>query len=140
MSIYWPIAVVVVSNVFYHICAKSMPGSVSPFASLTITYIIAGIASAGMFFLFTPNGSLLREYRLLNWTSLALGIAIVGLEIGTIYMYKIGWEINTGHMVQSVFLAIALLLTGLLLYKEVITWTKVLGVAICILGVYFINK
>ena len=58
-------------------------------------------------------------------------------EIGLIrYIAEVPLQPNE----PSVFLAIALLLTGLLLYKEVITWTKVLGVAICILGVYFINK
>ncbi len=34
----WPLALVVASNVAYQICAKSVPGGMNPFASLTITY------------------------------------------------------------------------------------------------------
>ena len=32
MNLYWPIALVVVSNIIYHICAKSSPESIDPFA------------------------------------------------------------------------------------------------------------
>ena len=41
---------------------------------------------------------------------------------------------------QSVILAIALLLVGFLLYKEAITPNKVIGIAICMVGLYFLNK
>ena len=65
---------------------------------------------------------------------------MVGLEAGSIYMYRVGWNINTGSTVQSVILAIALLLVGFLLYKEAITPNKVIGIAICMVGLYFLNK
>ena len=65
---------------------------------------------------------------------------MVGLEAGSIYMYRMGWNLNTGSTVQSVLLAIALLLVGFLLYKEAITPNKVIGIAICMVGLYFLNK
>ena len=37
-------------------------------------------------------------------------------------------------------LAIILIFVGLIGYHESITWSKVLGVAICLVGLYFINK
>ena len=42
----WPIALVVASNVVYQICAKSIPGDLNPFASLTVTYLVGAAASA----------------------------------------------------------------------------------------------
>lgn len=36
----WPLALVVLSNVFYQISAKSVPDAMNPFASLTITYLV----------------------------------------------------------------------------------------------------
>ena len=33
----WPLALVVLSNVLYQICAKSIPKEMDPLASLTIT-------------------------------------------------------------------------------------------------------
>ena len=64
---------------------------------------------------------------------------IVGLETGWIYAYKAGWKVSTGFIVQSAFLAAALLLVGYFLYHEALTWKKLVGVAICLIGLVFIN-
>lgn len=37
-------------------------------------------------------------------------------------------------------LAVILIFVGLIGYHEAISWSKVLGVAICLVGLYFINK
>lgn len=137
---YWPLALIVLSNVVYHICAKSTPASIDPLASLTVTYAVAAVASALLYFALDRGGSLIREYRALNWTALALGVAIVGLEVGTIYMYKAGWNVSTGQLIYSSVLAILLIFVGRLLYHELITPSKLLGVLICMVGLYFINR
>lgn len=45
MAYFWPLILVVASNSVYHICAKSLPESVDPLASLTVTYLIGSIFS-----------------------------------------------------------------------------------------------
>lgn len=140
MYFYWPIALTVLSNVVYHICAKSTPQAINPLASLTITYLLAALASALCYFALSPQANLLREYQHLNWTAVVLALAVVGLEVGSIYMYKVGWNINSGALVQGSLLAVALLVVGLLLYHEAITWTKVAGVAVCLLGVFLLRQ
>ena len=140
MNLYWPIALVVLSNIIYHICAKSSPENIDPFASLTVTYLVSALFSGILFFATSPSKNLLQEYTHINWTVFILGLAVVGLEAGSIYMYRVGWNINTGSTVQSVILAIALLLVGFLLYKEAITPNKVIGIAICMVGLYFLNQ
>ena len=140
MQMYWPIALVVLSNVFYHISSKQMPEKIHPMASLTITYIVGAILAALMYFVMNKDGNLLSEYRHLNWTSFVLGLAIVGLEFGFISMYKAGWNINSAQIISSAILAIALLVVGLFLYKEQITPNKVFGVIICLVGIYLMNS
>jgi len=140
MSLYWPIALIVLSNIFYHICSKQMPAEINPLASLTVTYLLGAVASGALYYALNRGGSLLQEYQHLNWTSYVLGIAIVGLEAGYIYMYKAGWNINSAQVLCSSLLAIALLLVGYLLYHEAITWTKVMGIIICLVGLVFLNK
>ena len=135
----WPIALVVVSNTIYQICAKSVPKEINPFASLTVTYLIGAAASAVLYFALRTDGSLIREYGKLNWAPFFLGIAIVGLEAGWLFAYKAGWQVSTGFIVQSAFLAMVLLFVGYLLYREALTWNKLLGVAICLVGLFFIN-
>lgn len=140
MSLYWPIALIVVSNTIYHICAKSTPEAINPFASLTVTYGVAALCAAIAYFASNPGKNILQEYSQLNWTAFVFGISLLGLEVGSIYMYKVGWNINTGYILQSVFLAVALLVVGFFLYHEALTVNKVLGIAICMVGLYFLNK
>lgn len=140
MGVYLPIIVVVLSNTFYHICAKSTPNEINPFASLSITYIVGAVASLGMFFLTRNGNGLLAEYRRINWSSFVMGIAVVGLEAGFLYMYKAGWNVSTGQIISSAILAVVLIFVGYLFYHEAITFQKIIGIAICMVGLYFINK
>ena len=139
-SYVWPIALVVLSNIFYQICTKSVPRGMDPLASLTVTYLVGVGLSAVLFKGMSHGGSLLREYGKLNWAPFVLGLVIVGLEVGYIYAYKAGWPVSTAAIVQSAFLAAALLAVGALVYHEAVTPTKVAGIAICLVGLYFINK
>lgn len=138
-SYIWPIALVVLSNVIYQICAKSVPDSINPLASLTVTYITGAIASVILYFILNEDANLIKEYEKLNWAPFVLGLVIVGLEVGFIHAYKSGWQVSTASVVQSSFLAVALIFAGFLIYKEAITWNKVLGIIICLIGLLFIN-
>ena len=135
----WPIALVVLSNVVYQICAKSVPDSMNPLASLTVTYLVGAITSGVLYYVLNRNESLIREYDKMNWAPIVLGIVIVGLEVGWIYAYKAGWQVSTGFIVQSAFLAVALILVGYLIYHEAFTWNKLVGVGVCLVGLVFIN-
>ena len=138
-SYIWHIALVVISNVVYQICAKSVPNGMNPFASLTVTYLVAAAASAVVFFVLKENTSLIREYSKLNWAPFVLGIVIIGLEVGWIYAYKAGWQVSTGFIVQSAFLAILLIIVGYVIFRESVTWNKIVGALICLVGLGFIN-
>ena len=140
MSYIWPIALVVFSNVVYQICAKSVPREMDTMASMTVTYLVGAACSAALFFLMNRGGSLLQEYGKMNAAPVLLGISVVGLEVGFLYAYKAGWPVSTASTVQSAFLAIALLAVGALLYHEVITLNKVIGVVICLVGLYILNR
>ena len=135
----WPMALVVLSNVAYQICAKSVPERMNPLASLTITYLIGALASGILYFVLNRGGSLLKEYHKLNWAPIVLGMVIVGLEVGWIYAYKAGWQVSTGFIVQSAFLAVLLIFVGYFLYQEALTWNKIAGVAVCLVGLIIIN-
>ena len=140
MSLYWPIVLAVCADIVYQISAKSTPETLNPFASLTITYLIGAAISLAIFYITSAGGNFITELKDINWSTFALGLAIVGLEAGSIYMYKVGWNINTGYMVKSIILACALIVVGYILYKEQVSGTKIAGVAVCLLGLFLINK
>ena len=141
-SYLWPICLVILSNVMYQVCAKEVPSEMNAFASLTVTYVVAAISSVIFFFALGGSSSgtgLFGEYGKINWAPFVLGIVIVGLEVGWIFAYKAGWQVSTGFIVQSAVLAILLLLLGFFVYHETLTWNKLVGVAICLIGLVFLN-
>lgn len=135
----WPLALVVLSNVFYQICAKSVPEGMNPLASLTITYVIGAVVSFILYFALNKNANIIHEYGKVNWAPFVLGLAVVGLEVGYIYAYKAGWPISTAQIVQAAVLAMILLFIGYLLYREEVTWNKVAGIIVCLAGLALIN-
>lgn len=135
----WPMVLIVASNTVYQICAKEVPGQVSPFASLTITYLVGALCTAILHFILRPNENILKQFTQLNWAPFALGLVIVGLEVGWIFAYKAGWQVNTGFIMQSAILAILLIFVGALLYHESVSWNKLVGIAACFVGLVFIN-
>ncbi len=139
LSYIWPIALIVLSNTLYQICAKSVPEGMNPFASLTVTYLVAALASGILYFAIGPRTGLLKEYSKLNWAPFILGLVIVGLEAGYIFAFKAGWQVSTAQVVQAAILAGVLLFVGYLLYNEALTWNKILGIVICLVGLVFIN-
>lgn len=140
IRMWWPIALIVFSNIFYNICSKQTPEGIHPLAALTVTYLVSAVTCGILFYVLTPGGKLLQEYKSLNWTSYVLGLALVGLEAGSMYMYKAGWNINAGHLVHSSILAVLLVFVGYLLYHETISLQKVLGIFLCLAGLFLINK
>ncbi len=139
LSYVWPIALIVLSNTLYQICAKSVPEGMDPFASLTVTYLVGAAVSGILYFLLGTSTNLLKEYSKLNWAPVVLSVVIVGLEAGYIFAFKAGWQVSTAQVVQAAILAGVLLFVGYLLYHEALTWNKILGIVICLVGLVFIN-
>ena len=136
----WPILIVVGSNTVYTISTKSTPAGVNAFASLALSYLVAAASSIIMFYVSADNKNLIREIAKTDWTSIALGITIVGLEFGYICIYRAGWKINTASVVANISLACVLLVVGLLLYKEAISLRQLLGMGVCAAGLVLIAK
>lgn len=136
----WPVLVVVVANTIYNISAKSTPTEINTFASLSITYLAAMICSVIMYFITGENKNFLQELSKTNWTTLVLGISIVGLEFGYLWIYRVGWKISTANLFTSISLTCVLLIIGFLIYKEVLSFRQILGIGVCVLGLILLAK
>ena len=136
----WPLLLIVGSNCFYHICAKSMPEEAHAFGALTVTYLIGAVISAVAFVVSVRPANVLTELHKLNWAPFVLGLAIVGLEAGNVFLYRAGWKISVGSVVGNISLAIVLLFVGYFLFHEQITARQLIGVAVCALGLFLITK
>ena len=59
-------------------------------------------------------------------------------QINTYASMTITYAVAT--LFSAAVLAVVLIFVGLIGYHESISWSKVLGIAICLVGLYFINK
>ena len=140
MMMFLSIALIVLSNIFYHITQKSTPEAVNPFGALFITYLTAILLTLIGMLCYRPEGGGLHVFKGVNWTSIVLGIAILGLEIGTLLMYRSGWQISLGALVANIALAVLLIPIGLFFYHETLSLSKIIGILLCVAGLYFINR
>lgn len=136
----WPLLLIVGSNCCYHICAKSTPEKVNAFAALTVTYLVGAAVSAMIFVASAKPANVLTELHRVNWTSLVLGFAIVGLETGNVFLYRAGWKVSAGSVACNISLAVVLLFVGYFLFREQITLRQLAGVAVCAAGLFLITR
>jgi len=136
----WPLLLIVGSNCFYNICTKSMPKGANTFGALTITYLAAGVLSAVLFAASVKPSAYVHELGKANWTSYVLGLSIVGIEVGYVFLYRSGWKVSNGALTSSMCLSLALLVIGFLVYREHISIKQLAGILVCGLGLLLINK
>lgn len=140
INYYLPVLIIVASNVFYHISARSIPGELNPMISLVVTYLTAALLALIIFLITDPSRDIAAQVKYVNWAPIVLALAFVGLEYGNIILYRAGWNISVGSLVCNIALAIILIVVGLLLYKETISVYQTIGICLCIIGLIFINK
>ena len=132
---------IVTSNIFYNIATKETPENANSFLSLVFTYLVGAAVSLALYFITSANaGNIADDIKNLNWTGLVLGLCVVGLETGYIYLYRAGWQISVGSLVANIALAIALVIIGALLYHDVIGVKQIVGMILCAAGLFFINS
>ena len=139
LQMLWPVLLVIVANVFYNICTKSVPQNINPYAMLMVTYFVSAIVTGVLFLCSQSLSSVPEELKKLNWTALALGFSIIGLESGYIYLFRAGWKVSAGSVVCNISLAVVLLFVGYFLYNETISLKQMLGIAVCAAGLYLIT-
>ena len=136
----WPLGLIVLSNVVYQVCTKSVPEGMHPLASLTVTYAVAAVLSLILYLALRKDGTIVGEYKKLNWAPFVLGLVIVGLEAGYIYAFKAGWPVSALQIIQAAAVAVILIYVGFVVYKEPITIKKTIGILVCLAGLYLINS
>jgi drug/metabolite transporter (DMT)-like permease len=140
LAFYLSIGLTAVSNVFYHTIQKITPSNVNPLITLSISYITATVVCLIFAPFIQPYLGFTQELKKLNWTTIGLAFAMVGLEAGYLWAYREGWNISKGALTSYVTVAMILLPIGLLFFKEKITATNLLGIGVCIAGLYLLHQ
>ena len=136
---YWtPFAIVIIGNVLYHNIAKITPITVPPFLALSVTYLVSFTICA-LVYIFTGQ-SFRQDIQTLNWASIAWGVALVAIEFGYILLYRVGWKVSTASLMVNITGAILLAIIGVLFYKEILSLKQIVGIGLCMLGIFFLRS
>lgn len=137
---YSAMALTILANVLYHLAQKMTPSNVPPMLAMAVTYGVALLICIGALLVKPPASGLAVAFKQLNWASFGLGLAIIGLELGYLLAYRAGWNISLAAIVSNASVTLLLVPVGLVLFKEKVTPTNLIGVVVCIIGLVLINK
>src|SRR6185436_71401 len=136
---YFSIILAVCSSAFYHFTAKSTPGNVNFTVSLLVTYAIAFLATLLTFLFFPVQEGVTAELRKLNWASIGLAIAVVGIEFGFLLVYRSGWNLGIAAVLTNVVASLILVPVAIFIFKDKISWVNILGILVCLAGLVMLN-
>ena len=136
---YFSITLAIASSALYHFVAKSTPSNVNFTVSLLVTYAVAFVVTLLGFFFFPAKNGVMAEIKLLNWASIGLAIAIVGIEFGFLLTYRAGWNLGIAAVLVNVVASLILVPVAILVFKDKISWVNILGILVCLAGLMMLN-
>lgn len=136
---YFSITLAIASSALYHFTAKSTPSNVNFTVSLLVTYAVAFVVTLLGFFFFPTTNSLAAEIKNLNWASIGLAIAIVGIEFGFLLTYRSGWNLGIAAVLVNVVASLILVPVAIFFFRDKISWVNILGILVCLAGLVMLN-
>ena len=136
---YFSITLAICSSALYHFTAKSTPSNVNFTVSLLVTYALAFVVTLLGFFFFPATNGITAELKRLNWASIGLAIAVVGIEFGFLLSYRSGWNLGIAAVLATVVASLILVPVAILVFKDKISWVNILGILVCLAGLVMLN-
>ncbi|HJW28028.1 MAG TPA: hypothetical protein VJ508_02135 [Saprospiraceae bacterium] len=136
---YFSITLAIASSALYHFTAKSTPANVNFTVSLLVTYAVAFAVVLLTFIFFPLKNSLAFELKQLNWASIGLAIAIVGIEFGFLLTYRAGWHLGLAAVLVNVVASLILVPVAIFVFKDKLNWVNIVGILVCLAGLVMLN-
>ena len=136
---YFSITLAIASSALYHFVAKSTPANVNFTVSLLVTYAVAFVVTLLGFIFFPATNGIAAELRQLNWASIALAVAVVGIEFGFLLTYRSGWNLGIAAVLVNVVASLILVPVAMFVFKDKISWVNILGILVCLAGLVMLN-
>ena len=136
---YFFITLAICSSALYHFSAKSTPSTINFPISLVVTYVVALGITLLTVFIFPTKIGIAAELKQLNWASILLAIAIVGIEFGFLLTYRSGWNLGIAAVLVNVVASLILVPVAIFVFKDKISWINILGIFVCLAGLVMLN-
>lgn len=134
------IVLVVLGNVVYHIGQRAIPREANPVVATLAAYVVAMVATLATIPFMARGVAFGSAWRTLNSSTLLVGTGIVAVELGFLLAYRSGWAISNASLTANALLAVVLLALGALVFREPVSFGRVVGVALCLGGLWLVTR
>lgn len=131
-------ALAIASVVTYQLCMKVIPEDLNPVIALVTifgTALVCTLFAARFLPIDMPEWS----FAEFSWTPVFVGVAIVGIELGYLLMYRSGWHLAAAPLVVIGSAAVVLTPIGFIVFRQPWSSRYVLGLALCLYGLYLLS-
>ena len=128
---------VISSIVVYQLCMKSVPAGLNPMSALATIFTSALICTFIASRLFAFEGPSF-SFSEVSWQAALVGVAIVGIELGYLLMYRSGWTLAAATLIGMGGAAVLLAIIGAVAFQQPLSLRYILGIALCISGLYLL--
>jgi len=131
-------AIAIASVVTYQLCMKLVPQDLNPISALVTifgTALVCTLIAAKFVPVDVPNWS----FAEFSWTPVFVGVAIVGIELGYLLMYRSGWHLAAAPLFVMGSAAVVLTPIGFLVFRQPWSSRYAFGLALCLYGLYLLS-
>ena len=134
------LVLVLVSNVVYHVAQKSVPRGVDPLLATAAAYVVALVLTVGIWLGRAASAPIGPSLRAMNWSNVAVGLAIVGVEVGFLLIYRAGGDVSKSSALNSAALAVLLALIGWTFFGERLSGQQWTGLGLSVAGIVLLTR
>lgn len=134
------LVIAVTGQVLYHVTQKSVNAAAHPVVSLIVFYLVAALLSLPLLWLFPVSAPLRDELGRLNGAVYGVALSIVLIELGFLLAYRAGGSLSTSFVLSASAVTALLFLIGSLAFNEGFSVSKVVGVGLCLSGIWLVTR
>lgn len=140
LTVVAPLLLVVAGSLLYHVAAKSVPRTVEPLGAVLGVYATALLASVAGYAIARRGVMPPGLSSVWHPSVAAVGIGALMIELGFLLTYRAAWPVSTASVMTNGAVAVLLLPIGALFFSEAITLIRVGGVALCLIGLWLLQR
>lgn len=138
-TLFWPITLVVLGNLLYHLAQKNMPSALHPAWMLVMAYAVALVGALLWLACDRVQRGALAPRMWSGW-NLLLGLAVVLIELGFLFAYRAGWRVSLAAIYSHVVLALLLVPIGIGWFGERLNFTQWIGFVCAVVGLFVLGR
>jgi len=139
-SFYLAFILTVIGMVLYHVSQKAVPKETNPFFVIATAYVVGVVLCLGFAFTYPGKKGLIETLKASNWAVFTLGAAAALIELGFLLAYRSGWRISIAAVATNAAAAIVLIPLGLIAFKDQLSFSNVIGLVLCIVGLALVIR